>query len=117
MTANHEYAPTTADIRNAVTRDESDWREAGAQFDRWFAAEIAAAEQRGAVRELRKFAHAQDTWGEEGRAEQRISRIAMRDALLDRADQIQDPDAPTADELHADWLETRAGQTPEENHE
>ena len=45
------YTPTTADIRNAVTRDESDWQEAGAHFDRWLAerdARIeAAAEQRG----------------------------------------------------------------------
>ena len=43
-----EHTPTTADIRNAVTRDESDWRVAGAQFDRWLASIEAAAEQRGA---------------------------------------------------------------------
>ena len=43
-----EHTPTTADIRNAVTRDESDWRVAGTQFDRWIATVEAAAEQRGA---------------------------------------------------------------------
>ena len=56
MTANRAHTPTTADIRSAVTRDESDWREAGTHFDRWYQAEIAAAEQRGAARALREAA-------------------------------------------------------------
>ena len=56
MTDQQPHTPTTADIRDAVTRDESDWREAGAQFDRWLATVEAAAEQRGAVRALRDAA-------------------------------------------------------------
>ena len=54
-----------------------------------YAAEIAAAERRGAVKALRELAAAQDSWCKEGRAEQIISRQAMRDALNVRADQVE----------------------------
>ena len=54
MTDQQPHTPTIYDIEgDAVTRDESDWREAGAQFDRWLATVEAAAEQRGAARALR----------------------------------------------------------------
>lgn len=42
-----------------------------------------------AVESLREFARAQDTWCEAGRAEQVITRAAMRDALLREADDLE----------------------------
>lgn len=42
-----------------------------------------------AARALREFAGRQDSWCEAGRAEQLITRRAMRDALNDHADRIK----------------------------
>ena len=47
------------------------------------------AERDAAAKVLTEFADAQDSWCEKGRAEQMISRAAMRDALRARAAEIR----------------------------
>ena len=54
-------------------------------FDQWLKAHDAEV----AARELRVFARAQDSWCEAGRAEQIISRRAVRDALIARAEDYE----------------------------
>ena len=62
MTANHAHTRDTEQVRDGYSRKppghavlKSRERQA-AEFDRWYAAEIAAAEQRGAVKALRELA-------------------------------------------------------------
>lgn len=56
MSTNHEYTPTTGQVRDLFDR-EIGWDGA---FDRWHAAEIAAAEQRGAINALREAAESDE---------------------------------------------------------
>lgn len=59
MTANHAHTPDTEQVRldyiQSCEGDRVSAAESGPQFDRWHAAEIAAAEQRGAVKELKQL--------------------------------------------------------------
>ena len=56
--SNHKYTPTTEEIRKSYIGEPTHFMDqlVGAEFDRWLAAEIAAAEQRGASRALRDAA-------------------------------------------------------------
>ena len=62
-----EFTPTTEQVRDGYRYDpEAEYHDPitphhvtnGRAFDRWYAAEIAAAEKRGAVRALREAAEA-----------------------------------------------------------
>lgn len=67
MTDQQPHTPTTEQVRLAHAEsvtfhvmEEPELTEANNMFDRWYVAEIAAAEQRGAVKALRSAAESDD---------------------------------------------------------
>ena len=91
------YTPTTEQVRFAATFPNENFSLKGSDFDRWYAAEIAATEQRGAAKALLKAADAirgnRLPSGNEHTELCDNCSIAAADHLLDRADQMEGDDA------------------------
>ncbi|NWN89205.1 MAG: hypothetical protein HLX51_11810 [Micrococcaceae bacterium] len=102
MTANHEHTPSTEYVRSAYIdhrRNMAFYQDEYpppitvryAEFDRWYEAEIAAAEQRGSARALREAAiEISDRDGSTARGIIWSDRDSIVSWLRNRADQEGD---------------------------
>lgn len=88
-----EYTPNTEAVREQYTREQPPQigtvSQKGREFDRWYAAEIAAAEKRGAVRALSEAKDsARSALGDQ--VSGHTSTYSVRQWLQDRIDQIEE---------------------------
>ena len=93
-----EYTPNTEAVREQYTREQPPHigtaSEKSAEFDRWYAAEIAAAKAEALREASRAVPFPIDPYGGFDYESLRAAYVQITNSLRDRADQISEGDHP-----------------------